>query len=80
MRTRSVVALSVLVGFAAGAAAVQGLYAQAKPPAYVIAEIDVSNPYASLAAKASTQGAASTWRAEARPWASTASRPSRALP
>jgi len=34
-------------GVAAGAAAVQALHAQAKPPAYVVAEIDVTNlePY-----------------------------------
>jgi uncharacterized protein (DUF1330 family) len=47
MKTRYTVALSVLVGVAVGAAAVHTLHAQAKPPAYVIAEIDVTNvgPY-----------------------------------
>lgn len=35
--------LAVLAGFGLGAAAVQALHAQAKPPAYVIAEIDVTN-------------------------------------
>ena len=41
MKTRFTVASSMLAGFAIGAVTVQGLYAQAKPPAYVIAEIDV---------------------------------------
>jgi uncharacterized protein (DUF1330 family) len=38
------VVLAVLAGFACGAAVVQGVHAQAKPPAYTIAEIDVSDP------------------------------------
>jgi uncharacterized protein (DUF1330 family) len=38
------VTLGVLAGFGLGAIAVQGLHAQAKPPAYVISEIDVTNP------------------------------------
>ena len=39
--------LTLLAGVAIGATAIQGLHAQAKPPAYVIAEIDVANvgPY-----------------------------------
>jgi uncharacterized protein (DUF1330 family) len=47
MKTRYTVALSILAGVAVGAAAVHTLHAQAKPPAYVIAEIDVANvePY-----------------------------------
>jgi hypothetical protein len=37
--------LSVLAGIGVGAAAVQGLCAQAKPPAYYIVEIDkINNP------------------------------------
>jgi uncharacterized protein (DUF1330 family) len=36
--------LSILAGFVVGALTVQGLHAQAKPPAYTIAEIDVTNP------------------------------------
>jgi uncharacterized protein (DUF1330 family) len=36
--------LFVLAGFAAGAAAVQGLHAQTKPPTYVVIEIDVQEP------------------------------------
>ena len=35
--------LAALVGAALGAAAVQGLHAQAKPPVYTVTEIDVSN-------------------------------------
>src|SRR5918993_6082692 len=41
---RYAAALSVLAGFAAGAAAIQGLHAQAKPPTYVVVEIDVQEP------------------------------------
>jgi uncharacterized protein (DUF1330 family) len=44
MKTHYAVALSLLAGVAVGAAAVQELHAQAKPPAYVVAEIDVTNP------------------------------------
>lgn len=43
MRTHAQIGLGLLVGFALGAAAVQGLHAQAKPPAYVISEIDVTD-------------------------------------
>ena len=35
--------LCVLAGMAIGAFAVQGLHAQAKPPAYTVTEIDVNN-------------------------------------
>jgi uncharacterized protein (DUF1330 family) len=47
MKTRYTVALSILAEAAVGAAAVEALHAQAKPPAYVVAEIDVTNaePY-----------------------------------
>lgn len=38
------VVLTLLAGFACGAAVVQGVHAQAKPPAYTIAEIDVTDP------------------------------------
>jgi uncharacterized protein (DUF1330 family) len=44
MRSQHAVALYVLVGSAIGAAAVQGLHAQAKPPAYVVFEINVEKP------------------------------------
>src|SRR6266508_1366187 len=43
MKTRYAVALAVVVCFGLGAVAVQGLHAQAKPPVYCIAEIDVTN-------------------------------------
>src|SRR6516165_2431043 len=44
MKIRYTVVLSVIAGAALGGAAVQGLHAQAKPPVYYIAEIDVTNP------------------------------------
>jgi len=44
MKTRFSVAFSMLAGAALGAAAMQGLHAQAKPPIYFVAEIDVTNP------------------------------------
>jgi uncharacterized protein (DUF1330 family) len=62
MKTRCTVALSIFAGVAVGAAAVQALHAQAKPSAYVIAEIDVTNvepydkEYVPPAAKAVTDG------------------------
>ena len=62
MKTRYAVALSLMAGIALGAAAVQGLHAQTKPPAYVVAEIDVTNPgsydkdYVPGAIKAITDG------------------------
>jgi len=43
MKTQFAVGLALLVGVGLGAVAVQGLHAQAKPAAYVIAEIDVVN-------------------------------------
>jgi uncharacterized protein (DUF1330 family) len=46
MNTNSKIALAVVTGAALGAAAMQGLHAQAKAPVYYIAEIDVSNPEA----------------------------------
>ena len=62
MKTRYTVALSILAGVAVGAAAVQALHAQAKPPAYVVAEIDIANvepfdrEYVPPAAKAIADG------------------------
>jgi uncharacterized protein (DUF1330 family) len=44
MRSHYAVALALLVGVGTGAAAVQGLHAQAKPPAYVIFEINLQQP------------------------------------
>jgi uncharacterized protein (DUF1330 family) len=43
MRTRTTVALAVITGFGLGAVTTEGLRAQAKPPIYVIGEIDVHN-------------------------------------
>jgi uncharacterized protein (DUF1330 family) len=54
--------LTLLAGIAIGGAAIQGLHAQAKPPAYVVVEIDVTNQdafikeYAPIAGKAITAG------------------------
>ena len=46
MKTKYAVPLALVTGFGLGAVAVQGLHAQAKPPVYYVAEIDVSNPEA----------------------------------
>jgi uncharacterized protein (DUF1330 family) len=43
MKTRYTVALSMIAGAALGGAAIQGLHAQAKPPVYLVSEIDVTN-------------------------------------
>src|ERR1700674_3009616 len=43
MKTQYTVALAMLAGIGIGATAVQGLHAQAKPPVYIVTEIDVSN-------------------------------------
>jgi uncharacterized protein (DUF1330 family) len=62
MKTHYTVALSLLAGVAIGAAAVGALHAQAKPPAYVVAEIDVidvgpyDKEYVPPAAKAIVDG------------------------
>ena len=44
MKTQFTVALLMLAGVAVGALAIQGLHAQAKPPVYLVTEIDVTNP------------------------------------
>ena len=44
MRTHYLMALSLAAGVALGAAAVQGLHAQARPLAYVVGEINVTDP------------------------------------
>jgi len=60
MKTRYTVALSMLAGAAIGAFAIQGLHAQAKPRAFVVSEVDVTNQegftkeYVPLAVKALT--------------------------
>jgi uncharacterized protein (DUF1330 family) len=43
MGTRYTVALAMVAGGVIGGLAVEGIHAQARPPAYYIAEIDVSN-------------------------------------
>ncbi len=43
MKAKYNIALAMIGSFALGAAAVQGLHAQSKPPAYVIAEINVTD-------------------------------------
>lgn len=44
MKTRTSIALAIVAGFGLGALSIHTLHAQAKPPVYVIAEIDVTNP------------------------------------
>jgi uncharacterized protein (DUF1330 family) len=44
MKTHYTIALSMLAGAVLGGAAIQGLHAQATPPVYYVAEIDVTNP------------------------------------
>jgi uncharacterized protein (DUF1330 family) len=44
MRPYAKTALTLLVGAGIGVGAMHSLHAQAKPPAYVISEIDVTNP------------------------------------
>lgn len=44
MRAHYLMALSLAAGVALGAAAVQGLHAQARPLAYVVGEINVTDP------------------------------------
>jgi predicted regulator of Ras-like GTPase activity (Roadblock/LC7/MglB family) len=49
MKTRYTVALSVLAGAALGAAAVQGLHAQAKPKACAVSEAEILDAAAAAA-------------------------------
>ena len=44
MKNKYWVPVAILAGIGIGAAAVQTLHAQAKPPVYVVSEIDVTNP------------------------------------
>jgi len=44
MKTYFGLGLAMLAGSVLGAAAVTGLNAQAKPPAYTVSEVDVTNP------------------------------------
>ena len=41
MKTHYTIALSLLAGAALGGTAIQGLHAQAKPPAYVVTEVQI---------------------------------------
>jgi uncharacterized protein (DUF1330 family) len=43
MKTHYTVAMALLAGIGVGAVAVKGLHAQAKPPAYIIAEVQVTD-------------------------------------
>jgi uncharacterized protein (DUF1330 family) len=44
MKTHFTVLISMMAGIATGAVAVEALHAQAKPPAFVVGEIDIRNP------------------------------------
>ena len=46
MKTYLAVSFGMVAGMAVGGFAVQGLHAQAKPPVYLVTEIDVTNPEA----------------------------------
>jgi hypothetical protein len=62
MKTNYKIAIALVAGAAIGGAAIQGLHAQAKPIAYVVAEVDVTNPegyakeFLPLATKALSDG------------------------
>jgi uncharacterized protein (DUF1330 family) len=62
MKTNYKLAVALVAGAAIGGAVIQGLHAQAKPIAYVVAEIDVTNleaftkEYVPLATKALSDG------------------------
>jgi uncharacterized protein (DUF1330 family) len=43
MKIRTAVALAIIAGFGLGAATVGMIHAQAKPPVFVVAEIDITN-------------------------------------
>ena len=43
MKIRTTVALAIIAGFGLGAATVGVIHAQAKPPVFVVAEIDITN-------------------------------------
>jgi uncharacterized protein (DUF1330 family) len=62
MKTRFVVVLSLMAGGLLGGGAMHSLHAQAKPPAYVVGEIDITDPegyakeFGPLARKALAEG------------------------
>ena len=43
MKTRYTVLMSMIMGAAVGAAAIQSLHAQTKPPVYYVSEIEISD-------------------------------------
>jgi uncharacterized protein (DUF1330 family) len=43
MKTYYTVVLAMVAGFGLGAAAIQGLHAQGKPPVYTVTEIEITN-------------------------------------
>jgi hypothetical protein len=49
MKTRYTVVLSMIAGAAVGAAAIQGLHAQAKPKAYTVSELETIDAQAQQA-------------------------------
>ncbi len=62
--------VGMLAGAVLGAAAVSGLHAQAKPPVYLVTEIDVTNPQAygkDFAPKAQATIKAAAWSPSAAP-------------
>jgi hypothetical protein len=62
MKSHQKLALALAAGAALGAAAVQAIHAQARPPAYVVGEIDITDPegyakeFGPLARKALAEG------------------------
>ena len=60
MKTHYAIALSALAGIAVGATAINTLHAQAKPPAYAVVEIDVTNEESYMKEYAPTAGKALT--------------------
>jgi hypothetical protein len=69
MKTNFGMALTLLVGVGIGAATVQGLHAQAKPPAYVITEVEIINEEAFKGV--CTEGRCddgAVWRETSRAW------------
>lgn len=62
MKTRTIIAVSLAAGAALGAVAVETLHAQARPQAYVVGEIDITDPegyakeFGPLARKALAEG------------------------
>ena len=83
MHSNCKLALALVAGAAIGGAAIQKLHAQAKPPAFAVVEIDVTNQdaflkeYSPIAGKALTEAGESIWLGVERMLQSTASRRSR---